>query len=61
MYHSTEEIINEVRARMIAGTTKHSTLPPEIREDIRSYVDSKTPEELRAALSKAWRFAHGRE
>ncbi|MBQ7560767.1 MAG: hypothetical protein IJS99_02875 [Synergistaceae bacterium] len=52
--HSTEEIINEVRAQMIAGTPVY--IPPEIK----AVVERKTPQEIRGALSWAWREANGR-
>ena len=58
MYFS-RETINEVCARMSAGVSKRNDLPVELRKEIRAYVESITPEQLRAAGARAWRRANG--
>ncbi len=62
MYHSTEEIINEVRAQMIAGTPVRfpSDIPVSIQQEIKAIIDRKTPEKIRSAWAWAWRQTYGR-
>ena len=61
MYH-TEELINEVRAQMIAGTPVKfpSDISLSIQDEIRNIINSQTPEKMRSAWAWAWKESHGR-